>query len=88
MFSFASSVYNDSVFFGGFPSEEWFQMLVDNGTKIFVDATSEVEKQTFKLFDYHQKIRTLYPDEIQYYNFPIDDNLFDKFKQEMDNYSK
>jgi hypothetical protein len=74
MFSFASSVYNDSVFFGGFPSEEWFQMLVDNGTKIFVDATSEVEKQTFKLFDYHQKIRTLYPDEIQYYNFPIDDN--------------
>lgn len=73
MFPFASLVYKENVYFGGYPKKEWFSILVNNGTKIFIDLTNFTEKQYYNLYDYHDEIKNSYP-SLEYYCFPIDDN--------------
>jgi protein-tyrosine phosphatase len=82
MFSFASLVYQDSVYFGGYPCKEWFDSLITHGTKIFVDTTSDEEKNTFNLYPYFNE---LIDTNILYFSYPIQDNNIPedipKFKQ-------
>jgi len=52
MLPFASSVYDNKILFGGYPNKDWFDILVDNNIKIFVDLTSETEKINCNLYDY------------------------------------
>lgn len=71
MFSFASLVYQDSVYFGGYPSKEWFDILVQHGTKIFVDVTNDEEKASYSLYPYFTNMPH---NDIEYCNYPIEDN--------------
>ena len=71
MFSFASLVYQDSVYFGGYPSKDWFDILIANGTKIFVDVTSDEEKNIYNLYPYYNE---LVDTNILYFYYPIVDN--------------
>jgi len=65
---FFCSVYKpDQVYFGGFPTQEWYQILRSLGINIFVDLTTRREKQTFN-FSYHQE------NDIMVIHYPIRDN--------------
>jgi hypothetical protein len=70
---FASRAYKDVLFFGGYPTEEWLDVLLSNRIKIFVDTTTEEEKASYSLPDYRSKIQKSDP-ENEYYHFPIVDN--------------
>lgn len=72
MFSFASNVYNNLIFFGGYPNKEWFDILLQNNVKIFVDLTIKSEKINYELFNYQEILSTI--DDTKYFNFPINDN--------------
>jgi protein-tyrosine phosphatase len=82
MFSFASEVYNNKIFFGGYPNEEWLNILLENNVKIFVDVTPPMEKIKYNLFDYKMIVQN---HKCLYYNYPIFDNNipnnFNEFKE-------
>lgn len=61
---FCSEYIKDSVYFGGYPSEEWFKELIDFGITCFVDLTTQVEKENLK---YNYNFRNTI-------HFPIRDN--------------
>lgn len=68
---FASRVHKNILFFGGYPTQEWLDLLLENQTKIFVDTTTEEEKENHYLLDYRSKIQDHH---IDYHHFPILDN--------------
>jgi protein-tyrosine phosphatase len=82
MFYFASLVYQDSLYFGGYPSKEWYDTLVSHGTKIFVDVTTDDEKISFNLYPYFNDIKNT---NLLYCSYPILDNNVpedvEKFKE-------
>ena len=66
---FTSRAHGNVLFFGGYPTEEWLDVLLKNDTKIFVDTTTEEEKEMYHLLDYRSKVQNL-----EYHHFPILDN--------------
>lgn len=71
MFPFASNVYNNQIFFGGYPTKEWFAVLIENHVKIMVDLTSPDEKINCQLYDYSTKLPH---QEMLYLHYAISDN--------------
>lgn len=69
-FAFGSLLYADSLYFGGYPTKEWFQVLLEKNTYCFVDLTTEEEKIKYELYPYSMDI----PSDRTYLNFPIHDN--------------
>lgn len=71
MLNFCSPFLNDVAYFGGYPNNDNFNELVENGFEYFVDLTTLRERQRLE-FDYSQvipKYKNLY-----YINFSIVDN--------------
>lgn len=61
---FCSKYIKDIVYFGGYPSEDWFKELIDFGITCFVDLTTNAEKENL---EYNYKFKnTIF--------FPIRDN--------------
>lgn len=71
--NFCSDIYHGCGFFGGYPNAEQFDELLRTGVKVFVDLTTEKEKQ-FLPFVYPVR-------DIQYISFPIIDNQVPKQKK-------
>jgi len=45
---FCSEYIKDSLYFGGYPSKEWFKQLIDFGITYFVDLTTNAEKNNLE----------------------------------------
>lgn len=61
---FCSEYLENSVYFGGYPSKEWFKELIDFGITYFIDLTTNIEKDNL-CYNYEFE-NTIY--------FPIRDN--------------
>jgi hypothetical protein len=68
--SFCSVYKKDQVYFGGYPTKEWFQTLCDIGITLFVDLTTRYEKQSFPYVYTNNPM----PGNVSTMSFPIRDN--------------
>lgn len=58
--SFCSVYKVNSVYFGGYPSEAWFQELIDFGITVFIDLTTPLERKGLP-FNYDFPSTIFYP---------------------------
>lgn len=79
MFPFASCIYKNNVFFGGYPNQEWIECLLSNSTKFIVDLTNTFEKEKNDLYDYQHHLESY---SCTYIHFPISDNQIPENIQE------
>lgn len=64
---FCSSFYKDKGFFGGYPSKEDYESLIEGNFEYIIDLTTEKERE---------RLLYVYPshESIKYMNYPINDN--------------
>jgi protein-tyrosine phosphatase len=68
-FDFASVVYNNKIYFGGYPNNEWFLKLKMENVKLFVNLTLEKEMTIKNLYPYFNNLNSF-----EYIHYPIIDN--------------
>ncbi len=71
MLSFCSPFYHDLAYFGGYPTKDHFQQLVENDFTYFIDLTTLRERQRLE-YDYSLDIP--HHKNLFYINFSIVDN--------------
>jgi len=67
--SFVSTIFENKIWFGGYPNQEWFSELQNKNVKLFINLTTESEMISKQLFHYYFSL-----DSDSYSNYPILDN--------------